>query len=120
MAKYFLDTYAIIEIVKGNEDYVKFLNSEFYTNLLNLYELYYNLIRDFDEETAKKYFYQFRNIVVDIEDGYVFGASLFKLEHKKAKVSYADALGYVMALENGMKFLTGDKEFRDFENVEFV
>ena len=120
MAKYFMDTYAIIEIIKGNPNYEKFLDCELYTNILNLYELYYNLILDFNQETAKKYFYQFRDNVIEIKDEHIFSASLVKLEHRKRRISYADALGYTMALNNGMMFLTGDKEFKEFKGVMFV
>ncbi len=118
--RYFLDTYSIVEIVKGNLNYKKFLDEELFTNLLNLYELYYNLLRDYNEEIAQKYFFQFKDKVIDIEDDYIFCASLIKLEHKKKKISYADALGYAMALENGMRFLTGDIAFKNLEDVEFV
>ena len=31
-----------------------------------------------------------------------------------------DCIGYIIAKRLGMKFLTGDKEFEGFENVEFV
>ena len=56
MAKYFLDTYALVEIIKGNPKYKEFSNHDLHTSIFNLYELYYNLLRDFDEKIAKKYF----------------------------------------------------------------
>lgn len=31
-----------------------------------------------------------------------------------------DCIGYVYAKENGLRFVTGDKEFEGMENVEFV
>jgi len=43
-----------------------------------------------------------------------------KLKGKGLNISYADAVGYSLALEMGIKFLTGDKEFRDLDNVEYV
>lgn len=120
MARYFLDTYAIVEIIKGNLNYKKFLEGDLFTNLLNLYELYYNLLKDYDKEVAEKYFYQFKNNLIDIGDEYIFDAASIKLKYKKRRLSCADVLGYAMSLKNGMKFLTGDREFEDFEGVEFA
>jgi len=120
MTKYYLDTYAIIEIIKGKESYKKFSNLQLYTSVFNLYELYYSLLRDYNEEIAKKYFLQFKNNVVLIRDEHIFAASSFKLKYLRRSLSYADCLGYIIALKNDMKFLTGDKEFENLENVEFV
>lgn len=118
--KYFLDTYAIVEIIRGNPNYKKLIDSEFFTSIFNLYELFYILLRDYGEETAGKYYYQFYEFVIDLKDEYIFHASKFKLENKKLSISYTDALGYIIAQENSMKFLTGDKEFKTMSNVEFV
>ena len=120
MAKYFLDTYALIEIILGNTKYRRFLESELYTSVFNLYELYYNILRDFNEEMARKYFFQFKQILFKFGDEQIFLASKFKLENKRKKLSYADCLGYIIAQSNNMKFLTGDKEFEETEGVEFV
>jgi len=120
MTRYYLDTYAIIEIIKGKESYKKFSSLRLYTSIFNLYELYYSLLRDFGEEIAKKYFLYFKKNMVLINDEYIFAASKFKLKYVKKCLSYADCLGYIIALKNDMKFLTGDKEFEDLENVEFV
>ena len=120
MNNYFLDTYALIEIIKGNKNYQKFLESELFTSIFNLYELYFSLLKDYNEQTAKKFFKQFRNKVLQIRDEHIFEASKFKLQNIKKKLSYADCVGYTMAFNSNLKFLTGDKEFKDKENVEFV
>src|SRR3989344_4324895 len=117
---YFFDTYAFMEIIKGNKSYEGFLNSDFRTTLLNLYELYYNLLKDYGEETAKKYFRNFFPFVIEIKNEYIFEASKFKLNHKKTNISYVDALGYSLSKIEDYKFLTGDKEFENMPNVEFV
>ncbi|MFW6282504.1 MAG: PIN domain-containing protein [Minisyncoccales bacterium] len=118
--KYFLDTYALIEIIKGNKNYKKFLNKKFATSLYNLYELYFLLLKDFGEDKAKSYFYQFKDFILPMKDEYIFNASKFKLKKIKNKLSYADCLGYIMAIENNYMFLTGDKEFKKIKGVEFV
>lgn len=120
MVKYFLDTYALIEITKGSKNALKYVDCEVYTNILNLYEFYMNLIRDFDEDTAKEKFNNFKQIMIPIKDNHIFLASRFKIANKKRNFSYADALGYVTAKAEDMKFVTGDKEFKNLENVEFI
>lgn len=117
---YFLDTYAMVEIIKGNKNYLKFIHEEFFTSIFHLYELYYTLIRDYDEKRAKYYFFRFKKNILKFGDNNLFTAAQFKLNHKKNNISYADAVGYVLANENNFKFLTGDKEFEKLENVEFV
>ena len=44
----------------------------------------------------------------------------FRLKWKDRGVSITDCVGYIMAREMGIKFLTGDKEFEGLEGVEFV
>ena len=47
-------------------------------------------------------------------------ANLFRLENIKKKISTTDAVGYVLSKKFSVKFLTGDKEFKDLDSVEFV
>ena len=41
---YFFDTYALVEVVKGNENYKKYADLTFTTTTLNLSEFYFFLI----------------------------------------------------------------------------
>lgn len=118
--KFFCDTYALIEIIRGNKNYQKYLDEELFTSLLNLYELFYNLLKEFDEAKAKEFFYQFFPFVYPLHEEHLFAASRLKLRYKAHDLSYADALGYALAYLEGMRFLTGDKEFKEMENVEYV
>lgn len=118
--KFFCDTYALVELIKGNKAYAPYVYAELYTTLYNLYELYYNILDDFGEEIAKRYFYEFQSYTIEIIDTYIFQAASFKLKCKGKNISYVDALGYSIALQERMKFLTGDKEFKDMDSVEFV
>ena len=116
---YFFDTYALIEIINGNKNYENYKKSQAITTILNLYELYYNLLKEHHEE-AKTYFVKILDLCVEIYPEFIIEASEFKLKHIKKNLSYADCLGYIMALRFGVKFLTGDKQFENLENVEFV
>ena len=117
--RYFLDTFAIMEIIKGNPKYKKYLDDDLFTSLMNLYEMYYNLLGASDEKSAKEKFFQFIDFTVPINDSHIFLASKFRMEIKSG-VSYVDALGYAIAKQGRMKFLTGDRAFKDINNVEFV
>ncbi len=117
--KYLLDTYALIEIIKGNSNYTtcaKRITN--HTSLFNLYKLYYIFLRDYDEEKAKRYFDYFKKMVLEIEDIDIFLASSIKKEHKH--LSYADCIGYAVAINRSMLFVTGDKEFEKLHGVEFI
>lgn len=117
---HFLDSYALIEIAKGNEKFNALLQQDLFTSIFNLYEFYYALLRDFNESTAKKFFYHFKEIIIRIKDEHIFEASHFKFINRKKLLSYADCLGYVMAKDYDMKFVTGDNKFENLENVEFI
>ena len=120
VVKYFLDTYALVEIVRGNPLYKKFVDKALYTSLPNLYELYYNYLKDYGKEAAKDVFYRFFDYIVFIKTEHIFKASAFRLDHKNKDISYVDALGYAIAKVEDMKFVTGDKAFKGMKNVEFV
>ena len=57
---------------------------------------------------------------VDVEDHILKEAIKFRKVNKKMDLSYTDCIGYVYALKNSLIFLTGDKEFKNMKNVEFV
>ena len=115
---YFFDTYALVEIIRNNPNYVKYIHEVISTSVFNTIELYYAQLRDLGEEKAKSSYYKFKDSVLEINDDIIFGAMKLKLKNKK--LSYIDCIGYTFALKHNLKFLTGDKEFKDMDNVEFV
>ena len=119
--KYFFDTYAFCEFINGNERYKKyFKNNNIITNKLCLTELFYILLKNFDLETARKYFKEFNHFCIEVPDIVIEKAMLFRFESKNKGLSYADCIGYELAKFNNLKFLTGDKQFKDLKNVEYV
>ena len=82
--------------------------------------MYYNLLKVVEEGAAKNKFFQFKQFLTPIKDSHIFLASAFRLKNTKLKLSYVDALGYIIAKEEGMKFLTGDNAFEGLDNAEFV
>lgn len=119
---YFLDTYAIIEFLKSNKAYVKYFKQRNITIRLNLMELYYKSLRDFGKELADKFYSMFLAFVVDFNDDAIKEAMEFRLKMRKEgkDFSYTDAIGYIVAKKNKVKFLTGDNEFKGLPNVKFV
>jgi predicted nucleic acid-binding protein len=119
-ATYLADTYALIEIVRGNSSYLKYKSCTLVTTQLNLMEVYYHFLRDCDQSTADRYFGVFSELVMPITDSCIKSGMRFKLMNRKEKLSYVDCVGYAYAVELSIKFLTGDKKFKNKENVEFV
>lgn len=118
---FFADSYALIDFAKGNPVYEKYFKEhEIITTKMNLFELYYAVLADGSKENAGKYFDFFLAKTVQPADLTIKKAAQFKFSHKKQNISYIDALGYETAYENQVKFLTGDRQFEQLPNVEFV
>ena len=115
---YFFDTYAIIEIIRGNKNYLPYTNSLIITTIFNLAELNYNLKREMDKETADKYTEDYFDFIIDISLNDLKEAMDLKIKYKD--LSIPNVIGYVIAKRHGVKFLTGDESFRNLDNVEFV
>ncbi len=77
-------------------------------------------MKDFGFEKAEELLQRFKKFVVDFDDTDIKFAANFRFDNKKSNLSMADCIGYVVAKRLHVKFLTGDKQFEHFENVEFV
>lgn len=114
---FFLDTYAIFCIIDGNPDYKKFGGAGFATTIFNLAELNNALKRE-GRKYADKVTEEYAKFLVGVQVIDVQKASDLRIRYKK--MSMPDAIGYMVAKRLGIKFLTGDREFRELGNVEFV
>ena len=115
---FFLDTYALFEIVRGNEKYTTYANAGGITTIFNVAEFNYNLKKDRPEKEADKLTDDFKSKTVKVEWEDIKDAMNLKTE--KRDLSIPDVIGYTVAKRLGIKFLTGDEDFKDMENVEFV
>ena len=113
------DTYALIEILKENPNYRPYLDSNIMINDFIFAEFCYVLFRDKDPK-ADKYIQEIESFIVHVSPTVIKNAMEFRFNWKDRKVSITDCMGYFMAKELGINFLTGDKEFEKLENVEFV
>jgi hypothetical protein len=119
---YFFHTYAFVEYLRGNTLYKEKVEGGGITSILNLMELYHRTLAEHGEDVADKVYLTFRAFAVGFGDDDVRNAMKLrlKLRGKGVATSYADAVGYYLSLKHNVRFLTGDKAFRDLENVEFL
>jgi len=117
---YFFDSYAVMEIIKGNPNYKKYLDKNVVLIKENIFEIYLSVLRQIDKEKANSIIDDYYPCVIDFDKDVIKEAAELKLRHYKQNISMTDCIGYILAMKLGIKFLTGDKEFEGFENVEFV
>ena len=118
---FFFDTYAFCEILKENLNYKAYQNKiAVVTTNLNLMELHYGLLITLGKEEADRWYDEYSPYAVAIDDLIIKKATEFRSLHRKRNLSYIDCIGYIIAKTRGIPFLTGDQQFKDLENVEFV
>lgn len=124
---YLIDTYALIEWFRNhNPKYKRYFedSKDKFISPLILMEFYFAVYHEFNEAKAEflreillKSYYMIRIKHSSLIEGAKFRSKMFK---KKIKISYTDALNYVLAKQNNIKVLTGDEHFRNIDHVEFV
>jgi predicted nucleic acid-binding protein len=119
--KLFFDTYALVEVSKGNPNYIKYKEGlKILLNKLNLMEFSYFLIREGCESEIKEFLEELLRFNVEYDDKILVESAKMKFKFSKEKLSFIDCIGYNLAKKHGAKFLTGDEKFKDKDNVEFV
>ncbi len=117
---YFFDTYALIEMALVNPSYSKYEDFTLVTMPLNIGEFYSYLIRTYGKKTAREKLKLLSFRFVGLTRQLIEESTEFKTENNEKKLSWADCIGYVASKQLKLKFLTGDKEFKGMDNVEFV
>ena len=118
MNKYFFDSYALFEITYGNEKFKRYAEAGGLTTLFNIAELNYGLKKEKAALEADMITDKFRSNTIKVLWQDIKEAMDIKIKHKE--MSIPDCIGYTVAKRLGIKFLTGDSDFKEFENVEFV
>lgn len=116
----FFDSYALIEIVRGNPLYIPYTSFLIVTTQLNIFEICYCFLRENQKDLAMESVRQFGQFAVEFDDELIKEAAIFKVNHKILRFSMTDSIGYSVSLKMGIPFLTGDKGFKCLPNVEFV
>lgn len=120
MVKYFFDSYAVIEVLRGSSNYARYSKEVVVITMFNLVETYWSALNNLSQEKANEIYKKYKECVVEVSDEIIKEAIKFRKENKKRDLSYADCIGYIYALRNSLIFLTGDKEFEGLKNVEFI
>jgi predicted nucleic acid-binding protein len=115
---YFFDSYAVFEMLEGNPNYEEYEKSLTVLTKLNLFEIHYGILKEKGKEKAKEILENFSESVVDFTNEDIINASEIKKQNPRR--SMTDCIGYIVSIRLKIKFLTGDKEFEDLNNVEFV
>lgn len=117
----FYDTYALHAIGNGSINYAVYARDvRIVTSYMNLYEMYHIFCKNGRQEFADAFFDELIGSAVQPEPETLKVASRFRILHAKRKLSYIDCLGYVIAKEMSVPFLTGDEGFKGLPNVKFV
>lgn len=117
---YFFDTYAIIELIKGNPAYEFVKDQTIVTGIMNLSEAYYALLLENSKDTVDSIIKKFNFHFVTISPEIAIESAALRYKYKKLTLSYIDCVGYILALHSHLIFLTGDKGFQNLNNVKFV
>ena len=117
--KFLFDTYALMEILGRNPNYEKYLDKEMIINSFIFAEFCYQLIKA-GKKNIHEDLDEIEPGIVNLYPKIIKSAMEFKYKNKKKKLSMTDCISYIQSKELGIKFLTGDKEFENVENVEFV
>lgn len=117
---YVFDTYALLEIIEGNPAYLEYMNSRIIITEFILAELCFTLMRKAGVEIGFAYADRLSGFVIPTDKDVIKKAMLFRYENMKRNFSMGDCVGYFLARELGIKFLTGDRQFKGMGNVEFV
>ena len=87
---FFCDTYALIEIIGGNDNYEKYENAVLVTSEFNLIELYCHFLKNYSRNSAEHYFSHWLNLCVHIPHTAIKSGMEIKLANKKERLSYVD------------------------------
>ncbi len=117
---YFYDTYAIIELIEGSFSYSKFQDFKITTSVLNVGEVYTIFLRNEGKNKADQWFENFNFELIEITPQVIVEAAYFRYTNRKKDLSITDSVGYTLSVKHNMKFLTGDRQFENIPNVEFV
>ncbi len=123
LALFFYDSYAVLAYLDDHPRYgFYFEENDGFLTKLNLMEIYYRMFEGHGSLAASRVITAFSKYQRDFDINEMKGAMRlrFRLKKRGLNISYADALGYHLALKAGIRFLTGDQAFEKLKGVEFV
>ena len=106
--------------MKRNTNYERFKDFNIITSVMNIGEIYNIILREKGKKTADEWFESFSFELLEISPEIMIKSVYFRHINKDKNISSTDAVGYILSLKHNFKFLTGDKQFENLPNVEFV
>lgn len=113
------DTYALIELLNKNFKYEKYADCNIVINDFIFAEFCYKVFLE-KIPNGEELLNEIIDSIVYPSKEVIKEASIFRVKFKSRNMSMTDCISYIMSKKLGIKFLTGDKEFENLENVEFV
>ncbi len=120
VVEFFFDSYALFELLEKNPKYLPYENRSFILTIFNVAEVVYFVLKDWGIDAAREMYQDLLEHVVEVDEETLLSAVRLRHEYNKRKLSYTDCIGYVCALRKKIPFLTGDRQFHDLPNVEFL
>lgn len=117
---YCLDTYALIEIRKGNKSFAWLFDEQIIVSEITLCEFFGILYMENGLEEAEKWVKKLEPFAVHTPLKVLNDAVKFRADEKKKNLSFFDVAGYFTAIHQKTMFVTGDREFKGMPNVKFV
>ena len=104
---------------KAQECLRKIKGNELYTSILNLYEIFYSLKREREEDQVIGYIETIKSMcnIALVDERVAFLAADI---HTDEKLPAIDSFVYATAILLGGKVLTGDPHFKGKERVVFI
>src|SRR3989344_602980 len=102
--KFVYDTYALIEILNKNPNYLKYVNEEIIINDFIFAEFCYQLIKD-NEKEIEEILKEVEPAIVKLNPVIIKKAMKFRHQNKKQKLSMTDCISYFQSKELEIKFL---------------
>ena len=115
-----LDTYALMEIKQENPKFIYLLNQKFVIPDPIMAEFYSVLYREKGESEADHWHDRLKHYCKPASREILIKALKYRIDNKKDNLSIFDCVGYIYSLENNLKFVTGDKAFKNRESVMFI
>lgn len=115
-----LDTHSLLEIASGNPKFAEHITSDFVVTDISLAEFFAVLLKEGDEQLVQHWHDKLEKHSVQVDKRVLINAQKFRHLHGKQQISFADAVSYVYSLLNNHPFVTTEKEFEGFSNVEII
>ena len=132
--KYVFDACALIALLSKEEGYKnvekileesKTKNAQIIMNKINLYEVYYNICKTYNEDSAIDFLNEIKKSPIkindEITDNIIIKAGSLK---RKYKMSLADSIGLAEAIISDCSFVTADHHELDIvdknEKINFI